>query len=389
MQALARNFVFCSACVKTGNPCKQDFQGKYLDYLTQALAGMQGKAGACCILITMNQRITLEDVARVAGVSTATVSRVLSKPDVVSISTRERVKSAVRQLDYQPDASARALASGRTHTVGCVIPTLDHAIFASSTQAMQTTLARAGYQLLVASHGYDQTVEFEVVRVLQQRGVDALVLVGTDHTPGLWKSLRSWGKPSLLTWSCDPRLPSIGFDNKAAARVATEHLLALGHRRIGVISGLTAHNDRARSRIEGVRQALNDAGLQLPARLLTEQVFNLQGGRKGLQELMAGRLLPTAIFCGNDLLATGALLEAQRLGIKVPGELSVCGMDNQELAEEFNPGLTTIHLPTQDLGRITANSVLSAIAGEAIAVQSLLPFELVVRGSTAAVSAQR
>lgn len=336
------------------------------------------------MLRAMNKRTTLEDVARVAGVSTATISRVLSRPDVVRASTREMVMSAVRQLDYQPDAAARALASGRTHTVGCVIPTLDHAIFASSTQAMQTTLARAGYQLLVASHGYDPATEFEVVRVLQQRGVDALVLVGTDHTPGLWKALRAWSKPSLLTWSCDARLPSIGFDNEAAARLATEHLLGLGHRRIGVISGLTSHNDRARSRIEGVRQALKQAGLKLLPSLLTEQVFNLTGGRSGLRALMTTRQPPTAIFCGNDLLAAGALLEAQRMGLKVPRQLSICGIDNHELAEAINPGLTTISLPTQDLGRITANAVLSAIAGEAIAAQSLLPFELVARGSTAA-----
>jgi LacI family transcriptional regulator len=331
----------------------------------------------------MKQRITLEDVARVAGVSTATVSRVLSKPDVVSSSTRERVSSAVRQLDYQPDASARALASGRTHTVGCVVPTLDHAIFASSTQAMQTTLARAGYLLLVASHGYDPQVEFEVARVLQQRGVDALVLVGTDHAPGLWKSLRSWGKPSLLTWSSDPRLPSVGFDNEAAARLATEHLLGLGHRRIGVISGFTVHNDRARSRIEGVRATLKQAGLKLPPSMLTEQAFNFNGGRMGLQMLMSARQPPTAIFCGNDLLANGALLEAHRMGIEVPRQLSICGIDNHDLSAVINPGLTTIHLPTQDLGHITAKNVLSAIAGDAIAQQSLLPFELLVRGSTA------
>lgn len=331
----------------------------------------------------MVQRITLEDVARRAGVSTATVSRVLSRPEVVRASTRVQVMSAVRQLDYQPDASARALASGRTHTVGCVIPTLDHAIFARSTQAMQTTLASAGYQLLVASHDYDPATEFRVARVLQQRGVDALVLVGSDHAPGLWKALLAWDKPALLTWSCDSRLPSIGFDNKAAARTATEHLIALGHRRIGVISGLTSHNDRARSRIEGVRLALKDAGLTLAPDLLTEQVFNLNGGRSGLRVLMTASKPPTAIFCGNDLLATGALLEAQRMGLKIPRQLSICGIDNHELSEALYPGLTTINLPTQDLGRITANSVLSAIAGDPIALQSLLPFELVVRGSTA------
>lgn len=330
----------------------------------------------------MKQSATIQDVARLAGVSTATVSRVLSKPGVVRNHTQEQVMAAVRQLDYQPVAAARALASGRTHTVGCVIPTLDHAIFARSTQAMQTTLAQAGYQLLVASHEYDPGTELELVRALQQRGVDALVLVGTDHAPRLWEALSVWRKPTLLTWSCDPRLPSLGFDNAGAARMATEHLLGLGHRDIAVISGFSAHNDRARSRIEGVRQALTRLKLTLPPIRVTEQAFNLEGGRLGLRKLMSSRQPPTAIFCGNDLLAVGALLEAQRMNLKVPEHLSICGIDNLEISEAINPGLTTVSLPTQDLGRIAAQYMLSAISGDVIAAQSLLPFELVVRGST-------
>lgn len=330
----------------------------------------------------MNQRITIEEVARLAGVSTATVSRVLSRPEVVRNQTREQVMAAIAKLDYQPDAAARALASGRTHTVGCVIPTLDHAIFARSTQAMQTTLAQAGYQLLVASHEYDPVTEFELVRALQQRGVDALVLVGTDHAPRLWKALSAWRKPTLLTWSCDPRLPSLGFDNEGAAQMAASHLLELGHRYIGVISGFTAHNDRAHSRIAGVRKSLTQAGLSLPANFVTEQAFNLEGGRLGLRQLMRLSHKPTAIFCGNDLLAVGAMLEAERMGLNVPIDLSICGIDNLEISEAINPGLTTVSLPTQDLGRIAAQYMLSAISGEIIAAKSLLPFELVVRGST-------
>jgi len=334
------------------------------------------------MLKKMNQRITIQEVARLAGVSTATVSRVLSRPEVVRNQTREQVMTAITQLDYQPDAAARALASGRTHTVGCVIPTLDHAIFARSTQAMQTTLAQAGYQLLVASHEYDPVTEFELVRALQQRGVDALVLVGTDHAPRLWKALSAWRKPTLLTWSCDPRLPSLGFDNEGAAQMAASHLLELGHRYIGVISGLTAHNDRARSRIDGVRKSLTQAGMSLPANFITEQAFSLEGGRLGLRQLMRLRHKPTAIFCGNDLLAVGAMLEAERMGLDVPSDLSICGIDNLEISEAINPGLTTVSLPTQDLGRIAAQYMLSAISGEIIAAKSLLPFELVVRGST-------
>ncbi len=329
------------------------------------------------------ERVRIEDVAALAGVSTATVSRVLSKPDLVKAARRKSVLDAVKRLGYVPDLSARSLASGRSNIVGCVVPTIDHAIFAKSTQSLQTTLLHSGYQLLIASHNYSARNEERAVFALQQRGVDALVLVGTDHTPSTWKSIKQWGKPTLLTWSCDARLPSIGFDNHAVASTLTRHLLDLGHRRIAVISGFTEQNDRARARIEGVRDEMKRNSLRLSPKAVTEQPFNLSGGRLGLQKLMQQKLQPTAILCGNDLLAAGALLEAQRVGIRVPEELSICGVDNQELASELNPGLTTVSLATEALGRVAAERIVAALAGEPLPNKVLLPFELVVRGSTA------
>ena len=331
----------------------------------------------------MHNRIRIEGVALAAGVSTATVSRALSRPDHVKPATRDRVQKAVDRLGYVPDAAGRALALGHTRTVGCVIPTLDHAIFARSTHAMQTALAQAGYQLLVASHNYDPQAELELVRALQQRGVDALVLVGAEHHKQLWKELDAWRNPVLLTWACDARLPSVGFDNEGIAAMAVRYLIDLGHRRIGMISGLTANNDRARARVEGLRKTMTSAGLKLARDRVTEQTLNISGGRLGLIELLKAKSPPTAVVCGNDLLAVGALLQAQRQGIVVPTALSICGIDNHELAAETNPGLTTINLPTHDLGRIAAAQILAALAGEPIARQSLLPFELLVRGTTA------
>ena len=332
----------------------------------------------------MYNRPRIDDVAKAAGVSSATVSRALSQPDQVRQATRDKVQRAVAQLRYVPDAAGRALASGRTRTVGCVIPTLDHAIFARSTHALQIALVQAGYQLLVASHNYDPDTELELVRALQQRGVDALVLVGAEHHRQVWKELDAWRNPVLLTWACDARLPSVGFDNEAIGALAARHLIDLGHRHIGMISGQIEHNDRARARLEGLRNTLAAAGLSLPRDAVTEQPLNISGGRLGLIELMKAKRPPTAVLCGNDLLATGALLQAQRQGLAVPQALSICGIDNHEIATETNPGLTTVSLPTQDLGRITAAQVLAALAGEPIARQSLLPFELLVRGTTAA-----
>jgi LacI family transcriptional regulator len=331
----------------------------------------------------MAERVRIEDVATFAGVSTATVSRTLSNPQLVKVDRRENVMRAIKALGYVPDQSARALASGRTHTVGCVVPSIDHAIFAKSTQSLQSALNEVGYQLLLASHDYDAKMEHRAVVNMQQRGVDALVLVGTDHLPATWRAIRSWGKPTFLTWSCDARLPSVGFDNHAVATAVTEHLLNLGHRRIGLISGFTLNNDRARHRIEGVRETMARAGLVLKPEYVTEQPFSLAGGRLGLQALLRGRHAPTALVCGNDLLAVGALLEAQRAGIDVPQSLSICGIDDQEWARELNPNLTTVSLPTRDLGRVTAEHIACALTGRKFEEHCLLPFELVVRGSTA------
>jgi LacI family transcriptional regulator len=338
-------------------------------------------------LFGMRTKSRIEDVALAAGVSTATVSRVISRPDRVSQTTRDKVQAIIEQLRYVPDAAGRALASGRTMTVGCVIPTLDLAIFARSTHAMQLTLAKAGYQLLVASHNYDLNVETDLVKAFQHRGVDALVLVGSEHQPQTWVSLKNWSKPALLTWVCSERLPSVGFDNPAIASIATRHLLELGHRKIGMISGHVAQNDRAAQRMEGFLQTMANAGLPSNERVC-HQDLSIQGGRFGLRQLFANPDRPTALLCGNDMLAIGALLEAQSMGLRVPEDLSICGIDNHELAGEIIPGLTTINLPTRELGRIAAAQVLQLLAGEPIPQKSLLPFELVQRGSTAQLLSQ-
>jgi LacI family transcriptional regulator len=334
----------------------------------------------------MSPRPKIEDVAALAGVSIATVSRVLSRPELVKAETRERVQAAVRSLDYMPSASAQALASGRTHSVGYVVPTLDHAIFSRSTHAMQKELAHAGIQLLVASHEYDLKSELDIVSRLQQRRVDALVLVGTDHNPALWGKLKAWGRPVLLTWSCDPRFPSIGFDNYQVGFQAGQYLMSLGHRRLGMVSGVTQHNDRARARVAGFRDALAQKGVTLPPAWLSEQSFTLQAGADGLRQVMRGKRRPTAIFCGNDLLATGAMFEAQRMGLSVPHDVSIMGVDNQEIAQAIVPTLTTIELAMQDMGVLSAQQTIHAIHGRPVPSQSLLAHALIERESTAPVA---
>lgn len=331
----------------------------------------------------------LSDVARVAGVSLATASRALSASEQVRPETLERVRDAVRMLGYVAHGAARALASRRTHTVGAVIPTLDNAIFANSVNALQTMLNEGGFTLLLASHGYDLKVEVQVTKALVERGVDGLVLVGTDHDHELYQLVNALKIPYVLTWSLDDsgRHPCIGFDNREAAIQVTRFLLDLGHREFGVISGHTMNNDRARNRVAGVRDALEAHGLSLPQSRIVEKAYSLTSGREGLRQLMAGPRRPTAVICINDVLAIGAVIECEALGLSVPGDVSITGFDDMEIAAHVGPGITTIHLPTAELGRAAANHIISRLAEGDVPRCTKLPVELIVRGSTAAPAA--
>jgi LacI family transcriptional regulator len=329
----------------------------------------------------MKDRPRLKEVAQCAGVSIATVSRALSRPEVVDGKTLELVKKAAADLGYIPVGAARALVSGRSRIIGAIVPTLDHAIFARAIQAMQTTLDAAGYQLLVAAHEYSPASETSAIRAILSRGVDALMLVGADHSDETWSLLKATPVPVLLTWSFDERLPCIGFDNALAGRLAAEYLLSLGHRRVGIISGACSANDRARLRIEGARAALEEHGYDLPKERVSEQAFTFAGGRKGLSEMLAKAEPPTAIIGGNDLLAAGAIFEAQSRGLRIPQDVSVVGIDNLEISLHTTPALTTVHLPTAKLGEESAHYLLARLQSRERPKRVSLPIELIVRGS--------
>lgn len=327
----------------------------------------------------------LEDVAHLARVSTATVSRALTLPHKVKARTLERVRQAASTLGYVAHGAARALASRRTHAIGAVVPTLDNAIFANTIQALQRRLDAAGYVLLLASHDFDAGIEARVTRTLIERGVDGLVLLGTTHHPEIYRMLESHNLPYVLTWAFDENgnHPCVGFDNHAAGIRIANHLLDLGHRRFAMISGITANNERAQERLAGVREALAARGITLGPGWMVEKPYTHSGGREGLRELLGLGKPPTAVICGNDVLAIGAIAECQSQGLKVPDDVSITGFDDMEIAALMTPALTTMHFPTADLGAYAANHLLLRLEGKAVDLRCKLPTELVVRTSTA------
>ena len=327
----------------------------------------------------------LADVARLARVSTATVSRALTQPDKVKAATAARIRQAVQALGYVAHGAARALASRRTHTIGAVIPTLDNAIFANTAHALQKALDDAGYTLLLGCHEFDAGVEARVTEALIERGVDGLVLLGATHHASVFQMIDTHQIPYILTWALDAagRHPCVGFDNRAAAVRIARHLLDLGHREFAMISGVTSGNERAAERLEGVRQALATRGLALAPGRVVEKPYTLTAGREGLREVLRASPRPTAVVCGNDVLAIGALAECQAQGLAVPRDVSVTGFDDLEMAAVVTPALTTVHFPTADLGTFAGRHLLDRLAREPVEQRTELPVELAVRASTA------
>jgi LacI family transcriptional regulator len=332
-------------------------------------------------------RPTLVDVAALSGVSAATVSRALARPDMVNRMTLERVQKAAETLGYVPAGAARALASGRSFMIGAIVPTLDNAIFSRALQAMQLTLAAEGYQLIVASNDYVPAAEAGIIRSLLSRGVDGLMLVGADRSPDARAILERAGVPVVLTWCADPKFDAVIIDNHQAGQLAARHLIGLGHRSIGIVTGPLAFNDRQRQRVDGVKAALEEHGLSLPEWRVMEQPFTLAGGRSGCRALLATSEPPTAIIGGIDILAVGCLAEAHAAGLTVPDDLSVVGIDNLEMAAHVSPSLTTVHIPTARIGEAAAGTLLKRLDGWSGRIVEALPVELVVRQSAARIAA--
>lgn len=330
------------------------------------------------------QHTLLADVAREAGVSTASVSRVLNRAPHVSSQLRVRVEAAVDKLGYVPHGSARALASRRIGAIGVLVPTLDNSIFSTGINRLEQRLKHHDYRLLIATYRYDLDDELEALHTLIQQGVDGLVLIGHEHRPSALTTLKRRRLPFLTCWHGidDADWPSIGFDNIAPAHALAEHLLSLGHRRLAVVSAPVEGNDRARSRMQGFLQAAEQADCQIPAEYIITVNYGIAEGFQSLEALMRLDKPPTAILCGNDTLAFGVMLAAQRAGIRMPEDLSVTGFDDLPQARFMTPALTTVAVPATSIGYQVADALVARIEGEALPHRQLLDAPLVIRDST-------
>ncbi len=328
--------------------------------------------------------LRMRDVARAAGVSAMSVSRVLREPGLVSPELRARVEAAVREVGYVPNRLAGSLSSRRSEVVGLVVPSLENSLFAATVKGISDVLRRAGFQLMIADSGYGPEAEEAAIRAFLEQRVAGLILHDTLHTAGAVQMIRRAGVPVVEngTLTETPLDIVVSYSNREAARAMTRHLARLGYRRIALVTLPAAANARSRDRRQGFQEALAELGLPNDPRWMLEMPPGLASGAEALVRLMEGEA-PEAIFFAGDVLAAGAVLECQRRGWAVPGKVAIAAFDNVDLLAHMNPPVTTLHLPRQEIGTRSAQMLLDRLARRQSGPATVdLRFEIIQRAST-------
>lgn len=337
---------------------------------------------------TSNRRskaVTIREIAREAGVSTATVSRVFNQPEKVSRHARDSVRAVIERHHYVSDGLAGGLASRRSRTIGLVIPTIMNSIYAFSTQAIQRVAQEAGYTVLVGISDYSSDQEATLIHRLLERRVEGMILTGAERAAVVYEKIVHNGVPFVVTWKLTQggSVPSVSFDNYRAASAVIDHLVSFGHRRIGLVCGRTDVNDRALDRRRAFEDGLKARGIAVDPALIFERDFEFLEGRAAMHRMLGYADPPTAVFCANDIQAIGAMYECREAGLDVPREVSIVGFDDLPIAQCTIPQLTTIRVPANEMGLRAAEALIASIEyGEPVAHIELRT-DLIVRGSTA------
>ncbi len=308
-------------------------------------------------------KVTLEMVASAAGVSPSTVSRILNGTAVVSDDKRKAVDTAIARLGFAPNPAARALAGGRSLSVGVVTQTIDSPFYARALRGIEDRLSLAGYSPLFVSGQWSTSHEARSIDMLRSRRVDGIILL-TGRLSDAALSATAQHLPVVVTGRKlqAPGLYSLCFDNFEGARLATHHLLSLGHKRIAFISGDMRHLD-AKERQRGYRAAMRAAGLPHDEALVLPGDFTEASGQSAVERLLDSRAPFTAIFAANDQMALGAGLALYRRKLRVPEDVSLVGFDDLATSVYSTPPLSTVHHPVQEMGQLAAEAMLSLLAG--------------------------
>lgn len=330
------------------------------------------------------RQVSMADVARRAGVSAITVSRALHHPEQVTEATRAQIDAAMVELGYVPNLIAGGLASTQTRIVAVIVPYITHGVFADALQGVADVLEERGYCVLLGNSAGSVEREEAIVRILLGHRPAGVAIQGANHTEATRRLLRNARVPVVEIGTL-PQAPidmAVGYSNFEAARAMTVHLLSRGWRRVGFLGAPHAENDRAAARLAGYKAALEQNGVAFDAELVViYPSFGIAEGRAALDDFLALAEPPRAIFCASDLWAAGIISECGRRGIAVPRQLAVAGFNDQEIASETTPPITTIRVPRYDIGRVVGELIMGRIAGRETEKVVDLGFKLIERGS--------
>ena len=326
------------------------------------------------------------EVAKRAGVSTATVSRVLSRPQVVAPETRRRVLQAVKVMAYAPNSAAKNLRTLRSGKLLVTVPDISNPFFSLILQGIEDAAHREGQAVLFGDTQHDEKREERYAMMLQRKEADGLIFLG-HRLPKIASEMVRTAAPGCapVVNGCEynPRLriPSVHIDNAAAGWEAMDHLYSLGHRRIGIVTGPLV-SPLSRDRLRGVTMRARSEGAEHEF-VVMHGDFSIESGAIAAERLLERAERPTAVFCFNDEMAMGVLQSARRRALRVPQDLSIVGFDDIRFARQMDPPLTTISQPMREIGEATVRLLLDILNGKtAVPVSVTLPHSLVVRGST-------
>ncbi len=328
---------------------------------------------------------TIKEVAQLAGVSISTVSHVINDTRFVSSDRRARVERAMREVGYMPNGVARTLRSGKSHTIGLMLPDSSNPYFAEIARGIQNAAFDMGYGVLVCNTDDELEKEALYGTLLIEKQVDGVILIAAGASGAHIRALQKRGIPISVVDRDSPEadVDSVQIDNRAGGRMAAQHLLELGHRRIGCIAGRVEVYP-SYDRVDGYVDALQAAGLPVDSSLIVNSTFRAEGGFEAMRHLMTVPQPPTAVFACNDMMAVGATGALAQLGLRCPDDVSIVGFDDIQLVQYSNPPLTTVAQPKLEMGGQAVRLLTERMKSpEAPIRHVVLDAHLAIRRSTA------
>lgn len=330
------------------------------------------------------KRVSIKDIARRASVSHSTVSRALRGSPLISADTIRTIREIADELGYRPSAVARSLVTSRTGTIGLVVTSLSDPFAAEVAGGVEAAALEAGYAVILATSYIDPELEMKVVRALDERRVDGIIVTASRAGAAYFESASQTQTPLVLVNNQHPHGfdHAIGIDNCSSMRKAAEHLLALGHRDIAYIGDRLGRQSDA-ERLDAYTSALKSAGLPVRPEYAVEGDGKSEEGCRAMEELLSLERLPTAVLCYNDLTAIGAIQAVRARGLRVPQDISIAGFDDIPFAAWCDPPLTTVRQPMRDMGRMAMERLVQLLEGMETGATTNIEGELIVRASTA------